>query len=393
MKHRQGTPSRAFTGSRYAALTMIAGLLLFLLAGAAPGERTELSPPGPPEEPDGKPLPAAGPPDPDAPAPPRWWRGNTHTHTLNSDGDSSPGEVAHWYRDHGYDFLVLSDHNYYTVIEELQRELDRESERKPANGRKPTRRLLLIPGEEVTDKFEKAEIHINAFGSLKLVGPRSGASKNEVLQRNIDAILAAGGVPSVNHPNFAWSLTAEDLAALRGLKHFEIYNGHPGVHNLGGGGSPSCEDLWDDLLSRGVRIFGVAVDDAHDFKNWSARDSNPGKGWIMVRAPELSTEAIRRAFESGDFYASTGVSLADVRREGTSLEVEIEKDENARFTTFFIGARGRVLQKETGLASRHILRPEEAYVRVKVASSRGEYAWTQPFYTMPPPAGAASRDN
>jgi hypothetical protein len=382
MKHDQGFPSRAFTASLPGALAIASGLILFTLLGAAVEEGTAPPPPGSPQEKDGKP--ASEPPGPGAPSPPRWWRGNTHTHTLNSDGDSSPGEVAHWYRDNGYDFLVLSDHNYYTVIDELQRELDREHARGKEKGAKPRRRLLLIPGEEVTDSFEKAEIHVNAFGSLKLVGPRSGASKKEVLQRNIDAILAAGGVPSVNHPNFAWSLTAEDLAALQGLKHFEIYNGHPGVHNFGGGGTPSCEDLWDDLLSRGVRIFGIAVDDAHDYRNWSARDANPGRGWIMVRAPELSTEAIRGAFESGDFYASTGVSLSDVRRGETSLEVEIEKDGNTRFTTFFIGARGRVLQKETGLVSSHTLRTEEAYVRVKVASSRGEYAWTQPFFQDAP---------
>src|SRR5512134_2062007 len=31
----------------------------------------------------------------------KWYKGNTHTHTLNSDGDSSPDEVARWYREHG----------------------------------------------------------------------------------------------------------------------------------------------------------------------------------------------------------------------------------------------------------------------------------------------------
>ena len=48
------------------------------------------------------------------PAPGRWFKGNTHTHTVNSDGDSTPDEVVRWYREHGYNFLVLSDHNYLT---------------------------------------------------------------------------------------------------------------------------------------------------------------------------------------------------------------------------------------------------------------------------------------
>ncbi|HUH11456.1 MAG TPA: hypothetical protein VMK65_00035, partial [Longimicrobiales bacterium] len=40
-----------------------------------------------------------------------WFRGNTHAHTTESDGDSAPEVVVRWYRDHGYHFLVLSDHN------------------------------------------------------------------------------------------------------------------------------------------------------------------------------------------------------------------------------------------------------------------------------------------
>ena len=87
-----------------------------------------------------------------APAP-RWWKGNTHTHTLNSDGDSSPGEVSHWYRDHGYDFLVLSDHNFYTLTDELQREFDRETQR---------------DGE--TAKTEKREPRLKKFLLIRLNG-------------------------------------------------------------------------------------------------------------------------------------------------------------------------------------------------------------------------------
>ena len=46
----------------------------------------------------------------------RWYKGNLHTHTLNSDGDSTPHEVATWYREHGYQFLVLTDHNHLTDV-------------------------------------------------------------------------------------------------------------------------------------------------------------------------------------------------------------------------------------------------------------------------------------
>jgi len=48
--------------------------------------------------------------------PRRWYKGNTHTHTINSDGDSTPDQVVRWYREHGYQFLVLTDHNFLTSV-------------------------------------------------------------------------------------------------------------------------------------------------------------------------------------------------------------------------------------------------------------------------------------
>ncbi|MFW6129458.1 MAG: hypothetical protein ACOC6P_04355, partial [Candidatus Aminicenantaceae bacterium] len=39
----------------------------------------------------------------------KWYKGNTHCHTLNSDGDFYPRQVIRWYRDHEYNFLVISD--------------------------------------------------------------------------------------------------------------------------------------------------------------------------------------------------------------------------------------------------------------------------------------------
>jgi hypothetical protein len=305
-----------------------------------------------------------------------WFKGNTHTHTLNSDGDSAPSEVARWYRDNGYDFLVLSDHNFYTRIEILQEEIDRENRR----AKPPRQPFLLIPGEEVTDRFERAEIHVNGLDTERLVGAQGGASKQETLQRCVDAVIAAGGIPSVNHPNFVWSLTADDIAGVENLRHFEIYNGHPSVHNFGGGGSPSLEEMWDDLLARGVRLFGVAVDDAHHFKEWGPRKSNPGRGWIMVRAPELTRQAVREAVARGDFYASTGVVLDEVEKKEGALRIAIRKHDSTRYTTYFIAGGGRIAGRDVSLTPSWRLSPEHGYLRARVVSSAGEYAWTQPYF-------------
>ncbi len=41
--------------------------------------------------------------------------------------------------------------------------------------------------------------------------------------------------------------------------------------------------------------------------------------------------------EAGDFYATTGVVLADVRRAGRELAVEIQSDPGATYRIQFIG--------------------------------------------------------
>ena len=52
-----------------------------------------------------------------------WFKGNLHTHTNKSDGDSSPEIVVDWYSNNKYDFLVLSDHNHLTILDSDQTKL------------------------------------------------------------------------------------------------------------------------------------------------------------------------------------------------------------------------------------------------------------------------------
>ena len=100
----------------------------------------------------------------------------------------------------------------------------------------------------------------------------------------VDAIRAAGGVPSINHPNFGWAITADELAQVQRTRLFEVFNGHPTVNNLGGGGVPGLEEVWDRMLSSGKLLYGIAVDDAHYFKRPEDKTApRPGHG-LGVRA-------------------------------------------------------------------------------------------------------------
>ncbi len=299
----------------------------------------------------------------------QWYKGNTHTHTINSDGDSTPDEVVRWYRERDYHFLVLSDHNFLTEVEGLNSLFAAREQ------------FLIINGEEVTDNFGESRIHVNGLNLREVVPPQGGSNAVDTLQRNVDAIRSVGGVPHINHPNFRWSLTADQMRQVRNNKLFEIYNGSPSVNNHGGGGSPGLEAMWDNILSSGKLIYGIAVDDAHHFKGEFSPDRlNPGRGWVVVRAPRLSAAAIMEGLEAGRFYASTGVSLSDLQVDDQGIEIAIQQEPTFKYTTHFIGDGGRLLSKAHGLKARYRFQGGERYVRARVVDSMGYTAWTQPVW-------------
>ena len=297
-----------------------------------------------------------------------WYKGNLHTHTIHSDGDSSPEEVARWYKEHRYQFVALTDHNYFTDPGPLQAFLGADE------------RFLLIGGEEVTSKYEAWPVHVNAFQVRRGIEPQFGENVIETIQRNVDAIRAAGAIPSLNHPNFRWGVSAEELRSIEGLKLFEVYNGHPATNDFGSTEHVGLEEMWDMLLSSGRKSFGIAVDDAHVFKTISPTESNPGRGWISVQAPDLSTESIMGAIDRGNFYSSTGVELVEMSRGGVRLSFTVDAAEHVGYTTKFIGRDGRVLEK-TGANPASLDLPDgEPYLRAVVTDSNGLKAWVQPIF-------------
>jgi hypothetical protein len=305
-------------------------------------------------------------------APPKWFRGNTHAHSLNSDGDSTPEDVVRWYREQKYHFLFLTDHNIVTPVEGLNAVFSMPD------------RFLVIQGEEVTDRGADKPVHLNMLGGEGVVPPQGGKSVAEALRRNVAAIAAARGVISINHPNFGWAMSAADLAGGQGAHLIEIHNGHFMVNNAGGGGQPGAEALWDSMLSAGIRIFGVASDDVHQLKQpWAKASARPGQGWVVVRAPRLTAEAILSALAAGDFYASTGVELSDVQATPQRLTVNVKEQDFAKYTIQFIGRGGRVLKEAVASPAQYDITGGEGYLRAKVLDSNGLVAWTQPVFVSP----------
>ena len=373
----------------------------------------------------------AGAADPEAVnAAPKWWKGNLHTHTLWSDGDDFPEMVADWYREHGYHFLGLSDHNIFAsgnrwMAEEavlkrggdqvIENYLDRFGpswvERRVRDDAAEIRlkpfdefrclveergRFLMIPAEEISDRVAGKPLHINASNIEEAIQPVGGKTVAEAIQANLRAVQdqaeRAGReiLAHLNHPNFGWGVTAADLAQATLESHFEVFNGHPGVNQRGNKDHPSVETLWD--IANTIRLddlqaaplFGVATDDCHNYHaaGKEGKFSRPGRGWVMVQATYLTPETILRAMKAGSFYASTGITLTrcDYDPESQKLSLEIEPDDDATFTTRFIASFpkgdaeapriGIEVGRVEGLAAEYQLTGEELYVRAVVTSSQ-----------------------
>jgi hypothetical protein len=393
----------------------------------------------------------------------QWYRGNLHTHSLWSDGDDYPEMIVAWFKDHGYDFLALTDHN---VLSEGRRWIDaarrggREAlakykgrfgsewvEEEEVEGKQMVRlkplaefrhlfeetgKFLMIQGEEITDSFRDSSgnaypVHLNATNLRDLIPPQHGASVSQTIQNNVTAVeqqRESAGQPMIvhlNHPNFGWGVTAEDLLPIKGGRFFEVFNGHRGVRNYGDDQHASTERIWDIVLSfrlaaeDGELLYAVATDDSHNYHEYPGV-SNPGRGWIMVRAGQLTPESIVKAMQAGDFYASSGVRLSDIRFDGKKLEIDIDGQEGATYHTQFIGTRkgfdqtskpavgengqqlhitrtysdeiGAVFGESDSLQPSYTLTGDELYVRARVTSSKPhpnpfaagdtEMAWTQP---------------
>jgi hypothetical protein len=143
---------------------------------------------------------------------------------------------------------------------------------------------------------------LNATNLKELIPPLHGESVADTIQNNVNALVAqrerTGQTMMIhlNHPNFGYAVTAEDMMGLRGEKFFEVYNGHPGVHNKGDEVRASTDRIWDIVLAKRLGelnlpvMYGLANDDGHNYHNIPSRASEPGRGWVMVLADELSPE-------------------------------------------------------------------------------------------------------
>ncbi len=295
-----------------------------------------------------------------------WFKGVTHTHARPGETDTTVQAAAMWYKENGYRFLVITDHDT-VVFPSAFTELADSS-------------FLPIPGEEITAVGGGIDVEISGLNIRSAVPRVTDGSVAAALSRSIASVRKQGGVPVCNHPNYQWRLGAMDLAAGKDCRLFELFVGFPGVNNEGDSLHPGLEQAWDSLLTAGKRLYAVASDDAHVYGRFSPDLPNPGRGWVAVLARRLDAAEIMANLEAGLFYSSTGVEIERLRVSSSQIEITVRDAGDSRFVTEFIGPAGRVLKWTADNPAAYTLSGPVPYVRARVTDEQGRRAWIQPVF-------------
>lgn len=309
----------------------------------------------------------------------QWYKGNLHSHTVISDGNLTPKEMVELYKENGYSFMCLSEHDIYT---DFRSELN-------------TKEFMLLPGLECSSVFYDEEDnrtkvhHLNVIlGTTKM----QENAKNNLLthmeyvkpfvwegaktaQYIVDLMESRGCISTYNHP--IWSrVDQDDFINTKGLFALEIYNYGTVLESNTGYDTTH----WDTMLRKGNKVNAFASDDNHN------QDILPDScgGWIMVQAESLEHDNIVNALIEGNYYSSSGPEIYDFGIKDGVVYVECSPVNNVNFMAgsgINAGFSCWGIPKEDTLTkAEYELKGDESYVRIECIDKYGKTAWSNPIF-------------
>jgi transglutaminase-like putative cysteine protease len=322
----------------------------------------------------------------------QWFRGQLHTHSYWSDGQAFPEQAIEAYKQRGYHFMCLSDHNQFGKSTNTWREVKPTKitqavfddyvkafgkdwvETKTENGtnglitsvRLKTYsqvkakldvpgKFLLLPGVELTQSLNGVDVHLNYInlplalrsitgaGIVKMVA--APLTISELIASNATEVACAANKQQtpyllmLNHPFWRYyNIVPQNLIDCPEIRFFEVANNgsqfapHPQAPNY------TVEKFWDVVNAfRRIQgqplLYGIGSEDTHVYD-----DKHVGDAWMMVRATELTPEKLMAAIHQGDFYASNGVELEDLNfsATGNTLRVSVKAEPGVKYRIHFI---------------------------------------------------------
>ncbi len=277
-----------------------------------------------------------------------WVKAGLHCHSHNSDGGLSPEDVLSRYAELGFSCVGITDHRTVTPV-----------------AHHSTESFLAIDSIEVGGRPD-----VIGIGARRAPDPSASLSEKA-------RDLAGQGAFTVGaHPTYSAALV-EDYLECERLMALEIFNAYCEEAYANG----VATEIWDMLLGRGIRLWGVASDDAH-LNPQKRVYSDAGRAWVEVWAPNLSAGSVLRSLKEGSFYSTQGPRFKTIRVDGGEIEISCSPVRQVRWRTR--GSCGHVERAKTKDGITRSTLPEwfrpSGYVRVELVGNAGLRAWSNPFF-------------
>ena len=323
-----------------------------------------------------------------------FYKVNLHAHTTESDGKLTPEQLKEVYKSYGYSALAITDHEFMIDHTELNDD-----------------DFIIIPGYEYainlggpwSDRIKSC--HLNIFPKkahnykmvcynrenlwlqsqfelehkFQFVGD-GDYKKTHTIECFNEIIKIANQnemFVMLNHPT--WSLLSYDVVAgFDGLWGIEVFN--TGAMKVGTGAYET--NFYDLLLQQGKRLFCTATDDCHQSMPPEEPCSQMCCGYVMVKARELSHEALIDSLLNGDFYSSTGPVIRELYIDKNRLYIKCDPCRSMYLKTKYRRREERIAkQGECLTEATFLVCPEDEYVRIEIEDENGKYALTNAIFT------------
>ena len=323
----------------------------------------------------------------------KFYRGNMHCHSTLSDGCFTPEELKALYKERGYSFLAITDHEHINDNSHL----DDEDFITLTSGEFAIKQFA---HESTMKNFDMKVCHLNLYAKRQdndytfcynsvadhfcaperrdaINKPRVDYERiygHEGISKFIKDAGEQGFFVCYNHPR--WSLeNYGDYSGYEGLWGVEIYNHSCAVDGL----YDYDVNVLDDILRDGNRVFASCGDDNHN-RGRNGLDYSFGAS-VYVNAESLSYKNIVDGLLSGNFYSTMGPTIQYLYVENGQVHIECSDAVQISYSTR--GRRVKSVRAADGELLREAtfeIKDTDGYFRIDVIGTDGKRANTQAYF-------------
>ncbi|MFA7673600.1 MAG: hypothetical protein WCY62_07080 [Clostridia bacterium] len=293
-----------------------------------------------------------------------FYKANYHTHSQNSDGQFTQEEVINMYKEQGYSFLCMSEHNRVTKTTKYD-----------------TDSFKLVPGLELHCVMHESPLVIHHMLGLASqdnekiyndmrIDNVPFTENNETLLALEKTLIDLDLLTVYCHPTWSHVETPQ-FDFLKDTEIMEVCN-FGTIIDQGHNNDPV---YWDSWLKQGKQIFGMANDDSHRIQHFCG-------GWNMVKCKEFTVPSMLDSLRKGSFYCTMGPFIDDFYIEDGYAVVKCSEAKSV--TVITQSGWGKSYRDPKGKLTEVVHNcPMSAYsIRVEVEDMNGNIAWSNPITRM-----------